>query len=68
MDEEYTRGVVIPPVITSSRTRTPLQEWDSAGNYQLIDEKSKEQNSARNYQLIDANSDRQDQNARKILF
>jgi hypothetical protein len=30
--------LVILPGITSSRTRNPLEEWNSAGNYQLLDE------------------------------
>jgi hypothetical protein len=40
-----------PPEITSSGTRNPLKEYDSAGNNQLME----------------ADSDRQDQNVRKIL-
>jgi hypothetical protein len=40
-----------PSRITSSGTRNPLEEYDSAGNNQLLE----------------ADSDRQDQNVRKIL-
>jgi hypothetical protein len=40
-----------PPGITSSGTRNPLKEYDSAGNNQLME----------------ANSDRQDQNMQIIL-
>jgi hypothetical protein len=40
-----------PPGITSSGTRNPPKEYDSAGNYQLIE----------------ADLDQQDQNVRKIL-
>jgi hypothetical protein len=40
-----------PPGITSSWTRNPLEEWNSAGNQQIMD----------------ADSGGQDQNARKIL-
>jgi hypothetical protein len=39
------------PRITSSGTRNPPEEYDSAGNNQLME----------------ANSDRQDQNVQKIL-
>jgi hypothetical protein len=37
MDEESTRGMIIPLGITSSGTRNPLEECFSAGNYKLID-------------------------------
>jgi hypothetical protein len=40
-----------PPGITSSGTRNPLEEYDSAGNNQLME----------------ADSDRQDQNVLKIF-
>jgi hypothetical protein len=40
-----------PPGITTSGTRNPPKEWDSAGNNQLMD----------------AVSDREDQNVQKIL-
>jgi hypothetical protein len=40
-----------PPGITSSGTRNPPKEYDSAGNMQIME----------------ADSDRQDQNVRKIL-
>jgi hypothetical protein len=40
MDEESTRRMFIPPGISSSETRNPPEEWDYAGNYQLIDEES----------------------------
>jgi hypothetical protein len=40
MDNESTKGMVIPPGITSSGTRTLPDEWESAGNYKFIDEKS----------------------------
>jgi hypothetical protein len=36
MDDE---SMVIQPVITSSSTRNPPQEWESARNYHLIDER-----------------------------
>jgi hypothetical protein len=39
------------PGITTSGTRNPPEEWDSAGNNQLME----------------ADSDRQDKNVRKIL-
>jgi hypothetical protein len=32
--------MVIPPGITSSWTRNPLKEYDSAGNFKFIDEES----------------------------
>jgi hypothetical protein len=40
MDEESTRGVFILPGITSSVMKNPLEERDSAGYYQIIDEES----------------------------
>jgi hypothetical protein len=40
-----------PPGITTSETKNPPEEWDSAGNNQLVE----------------ADSDRQDKNVRKIL-
>jgi hypothetical protein len=36
MNVESTGGMFIPPGITSLWTKNPLEEWDSAGNYQLI--------------------------------
>jgi hypothetical protein len=32
--------MVIPPRITTSWTRNPMEEWNSAGNYWLMDEES----------------------------
>jgi hypothetical protein len=40
MDEESTRGMVIPLGIASSWMRNPPKEWLFAGNRQLMDEKS----------------------------
>jgi hypothetical protein len=40
MEEESTEGMVILPGITSSLTRNPMQEWNFAGNYQLLDKES----------------------------
>jgi hypothetical protein len=48
---ESTVRLGFPPEITSSGTRNPPEEYDSAGNSQLME----------------ANSDRQDQNVQKIL-
>jgi hypothetical protein len=48
---ESTVRMGFPPGITSSETRNPPEEYDSAGNNQLME----------------ADSDRQDQNVRKIL-
>jgi hypothetical protein len=48
---ESTVRMGFPPGITSSGTRNPPKEWDSAGNNQLME----------------AYSDRQDQNVQKIL-
>jgi hypothetical protein len=38
--EESASKIFIPLGITSSGTRNPPEIWDSAGNYQLIDEES----------------------------
>jgi hypothetical protein len=51
MDVKSTIRLGFPPGITSSGTRYPHEEYDSAGNNKLKE----------------ADSDRQDQNARKIL-
>jgi hypothetical protein len=48
---ESTVRMGFPPGITTSGTRNPPEEWDSAGNNQLME----------------ADSDRQDQHVRKIL-
>jgi hypothetical protein len=48
-DVESTVRMGFPPGITSSGTRNPPEEYDSAGNNQLME----------------ADSDRQDQNVRK---
>jgi hypothetical protein len=48
---ESTVRMGFPPGITTSGTRNHPEEWDSAGNNQLME----------------ADSDRQDQNVRKIL-
>jgi hypothetical protein len=37
-----TGGIIIPPGIASSGMRNPPEEWDSAGNYQLIDKEFSE--------------------------
>jgi hypothetical protein len=39
-DEESKGGMLIPPGINCSVKRNSPEEWDSAGNYQLIDEES----------------------------
>jgi hypothetical protein len=51
IDEESTGRTVFPPGIASSGTRNPPEEWNSAGNNQLME----------------ADSERQDQNVQKIL-
>jgi hypothetical protein len=51
IDVESAVGMGFPPGITTSGTRNPPEEYDSAGNNQLME----------------ADSDRQDQNVRKIL-
>jgi hypothetical protein len=51
IEEESTIRMGFPPGITSSGTRNPPEEYDSA----------------RNNQLKEADSDRQDENVRKIL-
>jgi hypothetical protein len=51
IDVESTVRMGFPPGITTSWTRNPPEEYDSA----------------RNNQLMEADSDRQDQNVRKIL-
>jgi hypothetical protein len=51
IDVESTVRMGFPPVITSSGTRNPPKEYDSAGNNQLME----------------ADLDRQDQNVQKIL-
>jgi hypothetical protein len=50
-DVESTVRMEFPPGITRSETRNPPEEWDSAGNNQLME----------------ADSDQQDQNVQKIL-
>jgi hypothetical protein len=37
LDRESTGGIVIWQGITSSWGRNPYEEWDSAGNHQIID-------------------------------
>jgi hypothetical protein len=58
-DEESIGRMAIPQGIASSETMNPPEEWDSAGNYQLIDEEStpEEWYSVGNYFVIDADSD-----------
>jgi hypothetical protein len=51
IDVESTVRIGFPPGITSSGTRNPPEEYDSAGNNKLME----------------ADSDPQDQNVRKIL-
>jgi hypothetical protein len=55
--------MAIPPGITGSKTmevtslwtRNPPEEWDSAGNYKLMDEEfTEERDSSGNYQLMGA--------------
>jgi hypothetical protein len=36
-DDESTERMVIRPGITSSGAKNPPEEWDSAGNYYLVD-------------------------------
>jgi hypothetical protein len=58
--------MTIPSGVTSSGTRKPPEEWDSAGKYQLIDEKPIQGMGFRgNEKLMEADSDQQDRNARK---
>jgi hypothetical protein len=40
MDEESTGRMVIPPGITSSWTRNPIEEYFTARIYKLMDEES----------------------------
>jgi hypothetical protein len=46
-----------------------MQEWDSDGNYQLIERNLPEEwDSAGNNQLIEADSEKQDQEQFQILY
>jgi hypothetical protein len=58
----------IPPGIINSGTKNPPEEWDSAKNYQLIDEESTQGKAFyRELPAHYADSGRYDQNARKVL-
>jgi hypothetical protein len=47
MDEESTGRMIFPPGITSSGTRNPPEEWDSAGNIQLIEDSDRQDQNER---------------------